>query len=186
MSDEEEVVCRICRTGQEAGQLYSPCKCTGSIGSLHEQCLFEWLNSRRGKELCEVCKTPYKFTKVYASNVPVRLPLWILLKRLILSALWLVATLSRAALVAFCWIAVLPYCTVWIFRFYVYSGHNCAAILSSFFVANSSLVISSQSMLSENRTLSSNATMQLPVNATAAELHEYRVQQVSEFLSCVS
>jgi hypothetical protein len=52
--DEEGDVCRICRmVGEADNPLYFPCKCSGSIRYVHEQCLKEWLN-HSGNTHCEV------------------------------------------------------------------------------------------------------------------------------------
>lgn len=40
-------MCRICGQGAEEGPLYHPCRCSGSIAYVHEQCLRRWLAMRR-------------------------------------------------------------------------------------------------------------------------------------------
>ena len=69
-----EIVCRICLSEETPGdQLICPCKCSGSMGSIHVGCLKEWLNSKRlvyegtrvtsyfWKALeCELCKEPFE------------------------------------------------------------------------------------------------------------------------------
>ena len=40
-----EIECRVCR-GSE-GIMYSPCKCSGSIGMVHQECLEQWLHIKR-------------------------------------------------------------------------------------------------------------------------------------------
>ncbi|CAN0410013.1 unnamed protein product, partial [Hapterophycus canaliculatus] len=49
-SDEEEPECRVCRGDDEGGArpLAHPCRCRGSIKYVHQDCLMEWLRSRRG------------------------------------------------------------------------------------------------------------------------------------------
>jgi hypothetical protein len=75
---EEEGVgkqpCRIClsETASDSDPLISPCKCTGTMGRVHLQCLQHWFNSKISarervnamsfswKALeCELCKLPY-------------------------------------------------------------------------------------------------------------------------------
>lgn len=67
-----EGVCRICLGEEEepdSNPLFSPCKCAGSMGLIHLECLREWLKSkkiqRRGEIVstyfwknleCELCK----------------------------------------------------------------------------------------------------------------------------------
>lgn len=72
INEDLEGVCRIC-LGEEddalANPLFSPCKCAGSMGLIHLECLKEWLKSkkiqRRGEIVstyfwknleCELCK----------------------------------------------------------------------------------------------------------------------------------
>lgn len=52
--DDEEDVCRICRTSGEAdSSLYHPCACSGSIKYVHQECLLQWLNHSNARQ-CEV------------------------------------------------------------------------------------------------------------------------------------
>lgn len=52
--DDEEDVCRICRTPGEAdSSLYHPCACSGSIKYVHQECLLQWLNHSNARQ-CEV------------------------------------------------------------------------------------------------------------------------------------
>lgn len=53
--DDEEDVCRICRTpGDDDSPLYYPCACSGSIKYVHQECLLQWLNHSNARQ-CEVC-----------------------------------------------------------------------------------------------------------------------------------
>lgn len=60
--EQEERVCRVCRSGEEGGQLYRPCRCKGSIEYCHEDCLKDWLSVSRGHR-CELCKHPFRWQK---------------------------------------------------------------------------------------------------------------------------
>lgn len=60
--DQEERVCRVCRSGEEGGSLYRPCHCKGSIQFVHEDCLNDWLSVSRGVK-CELCKYPFRWQK---------------------------------------------------------------------------------------------------------------------------
>lgn len=52
--DDEEDVCRICRTpGNDESPLYYPCACSGSIKYVHQDCLLQWLNHSNARQ-CEV------------------------------------------------------------------------------------------------------------------------------------
>lgn len=135
MQDDEDV-CKICRTeaDAESGPLYTPCKCKGTIGRVHATCLMDWLAATNPHgartERCEVCGTAYRFHKVYAKDVPNKLPLTVIVKRIVISACWAHVTALRALLVAFCWIGLLPWCTVWMWRLYFWSGANSAAAVA--------------------------------------------------------
>lgn len=39
---EEEKMCRVCFCGEEAGRLFAPCHCRGSMRWVHPECLNEW------------------------------------------------------------------------------------------------------------------------------------------------
>mmetsp|Transcript_5915 Transcript_5915/g.10523 ORF Transcript_5915/g.10523 Transcript_5915/m.10523 type:complete len:306 (-) Transcript_5915:11-928(-) len=60
---EDEVVCRICmEPDSEKHKLIHPCKCSGSVKHIHEECLKTWITSHSediDKSVCELCKTPY-------------------------------------------------------------------------------------------------------------------------------
>lgn len=55
--------CRICMEGEiDTSQLLSPCKCSGSIKYIHEECLKTWLVSHcedLAEANCELCKTNF-------------------------------------------------------------------------------------------------------------------------------
>ncbi|CAJ1340529.1 unnamed protein product [Effrenium voratum] len=71
----DEQCCRICRQGEEAGKLYCPCRCAGSIKWIHEACLQAWLKSHERKAACELCGYSFDFIPVYSKNAPHRLTL---------------------------------------------------------------------------------------------------------------
>ncbi|KAG8001299.1 E3 ubiquitin-protein ligase MARCH7 [Nibea albiflora] len=65
-SDEEEGdLCRICQMGEESmsNPLIQPCRCTGSLQYVHQECIKRWLRSKIGSgtnleaiTTCELCK----------------------------------------------------------------------------------------------------------------------------------
>ncbi|KAF4689846.1 hypothetical protein FOZ60_001038 [Perkinsus olseni] len=92
----DAAMCRICGQGVEEGPLYHPCRCSGSIAYVHEQCLRRWLAMRRtGRtddddgtfiledQRCELCGHKFSFRVVYAPNAPSHLPV-----RYFLSETW--------------------------------------------------------------------------------------------------
>ena len=72
---DEAEECRICRGGRDIGPLLHPCKCSGSIRYVHEECIKLWLQrTRQGTKNCELCHHPFKFSPVYRDDTPSRLP----------------------------------------------------------------------------------------------------------------
>ena len=74
VAQSEQAVCRICLGDENTDDdpLITPCKCQGTMGHIHIECLRDWLNSRRTtkenltvktycwKALdCELCKTQF-------------------------------------------------------------------------------------------------------------------------------
>ena len=76
VGQKDEMVCRICLgdDNEVENPLFSPCKCSGSMKYIHQQCLKTWFSNKRimkntpvvstyfWKNLeCELCKTPYPY-----------------------------------------------------------------------------------------------------------------------------
>eukprot|EP00878_Enallax_costatus_P015653 GHUV01016398.1.p1 GENE.GHUV01016398.1~~GHUV01016398.1.p1 ORF type:complete len:583 (+),score=214.88 GHUV01016398.1:294-2042(+) len=115
--DEEEDgdCCRICRCGATADDgLFYPCKCSGSIKYVHQQCLIDWL-SHSGNTHCEVCKHKFSFTPVYAKDAPSRLPWHELAVGLLKRAAAGVRVAHRVWLVSCVWLILVPWitCLAW-------------------------------------------------------------------------
>ena len=112
-ADIDVDTCRICRSeGSTDEPLFYPCKCSGSIRYVHQECLMEWL-SHSQKKHCELCKTPFRFTKLYSPNMPETLPATIFLRRAIVHVYREIVSWCRALLVASVWLFWLP----WSMRF---------------------------------------------------------------------
>ncbi|KAJ6263340.1 hypothetical protein Dda_1903 [Drechslerella dactyloides] len=121
MADE---TCRICRSeGTAEEPLYHPCKCSGSIKYVHQDCLMEWLQHSQKKH-CELCKTSFRFTKVYDPHMPKTLPLFVFLKLALRHLTRLLIQILRLSSVLFVWLFWLPWTvrTIWRFFFYVADG----------------------------------------------------------------
>ncbi|EFW15607.1 hypothetical protein D8B26_002295 [Coccidioides posadasii str. Silveira] len=121
---DEADTCRICRgEGSEEEELFYPCKCSGSIKFVHQSCLMEWL-SHSQKKYCELCKTPFRFTKLYDPNMPQDLPAPVFLKELMVHSLRSLLTWLRFLLVAFVWLGWLPWSmrAVWRGLFWLADG----------------------------------------------------------------
>ncbi|TFY72452.1 hypothetical protein EVG20_g549 [Dentipellis fragilis] len=129
--DGEVDTCRICSAPAEPDQpLFYPCKCSGTIRYIHQDCLTTWLAHSK-KKTCDVCKHPYAFTKVYAEDMPRRLPVFLLVRRLVQQTFFALLFLLRAVLVAVVWLAVLPWITVWTWRMYFVMGNATAWWISA-------------------------------------------------------
>ncbi|GAB1319835.1 RING-type E3 ubiquitin transferase [Madurella fahalii] len=113
--------CRICRgEGSADEQLFYPCKCSGSIKYVHQDCLMEWL-SHSQKKHCELCKTPFRFTKLYDPNMPKSLPPHVFISHMARYLFRNLLVWLRAGLVASVWLGWLPYLmrSVWSFLFWI-------------------------------------------------------------------
>ena len=71
-SDGDLNMCRICYGGSEEESLCSPCKCTGSIGFVHQSCMFHWIGGRP-RMFCEICKHKYTIKRTTKAFLQVRL-----------------------------------------------------------------------------------------------------------------
>ncbi len=113
--------CRICRgEATPAEPLFYPCKCSGSIKFVHQDCLMEWL-SHSQKKHCELCKTAFRFTKLYDPKMPKALPLLVFASHLAKYIFRNILVWLRAVLVLSVWLAWLPYLmrSVWTGLFWI-------------------------------------------------------------------
>ncbi|KAI0857410.1 hypothetical protein F4860DRAFT_517864 [Xylaria cubensis] len=113
--------CRICRgEATDDEPLFFPCKCSGSIKYVHQDCLMEWL-SHSQKKHCELCKTPFRFTKLYSPDMPKHLPFHIFVHHMTRYLLRNLLVWLRAALVTTVWLGWLPYLmrSIWSFLFWL-------------------------------------------------------------------
>jgi hypothetical protein len=62
--EEPNEICRICYDLESKEQLYTPCKCSGTIEYVHQSCLEKWIKISKN-EVCPQCKYEYKFEKKY-------------------------------------------------------------------------------------------------------------------------
>lgn len=132
-SNEEGDYCRICR-GEATDELplFYPCKCSGSIKFVHQDCLMEWL-SHSQKKYCELCKTPYRFTKLYDHRMPQTLPIPLFIRQICLHALRNTFRWVRYLLVGLVWLGWLPWSIrqVWRGLFWLADGSWGAAQISA-------------------------------------------------------
>ncbi|KAL1627763.1 hypothetical protein SLS54_002029 [Diplodia seriata] len=114
--------CRICRgEGTKEEPLFYPCKCSGSIKFVHQDCLMEWL-SHSQKKHCELCKTPFRFTKLYHPQMPSSLPTTVFVRRAVVHVLKHLMTWCRGLLVGSVWLLWLPWCMRVIWRALFWCG----------------------------------------------------------------
>ena len=107
--EEDGDYCRICRGEGTAEQpLFYPCKCSGSIRFVHQDCLMEWL-SHSQKKYCELCKTPFTFTKLYNPSMPEELPLVLFLRQIVIHGIRGISKWTRFFIVGFVWLGWLPW-----------------------------------------------------------------------------
>ncbi|XP_033111938.1 E3 ubiquitin-protein ligase MARCH1-like, partial [Anneissia japonica] len=57
--------CRVCFEAETSPKnpLINPCRCTGSAGSIHRQCLVKWIHIS-GHRQCEVCNARFNYVPV--------------------------------------------------------------------------------------------------------------------------
>ncbi|KAF2968615.1 hypothetical protein GQX73_g4986 [Xylaria multiplex] len=132
--------CRICRgEATDDEPLFFPCKCSGSIKYVHQDCLMEWL-SHSQKKHCELCKTAFRFTKLYSPDMPKHLPFHIFVHHMTKYLLRNFLVWLRAALVTSVWLGWLPYLMrfIWSFLFWISDEGlgGTAALLDSRSVAS--------------------------------------------------
>lgn len=116
--------CRICHgEATEEEPLFSPCKCSGSIKFVHQNCLVEWL-AHSQKKHCELCKTTFRFTKLYDPNMPQSLPTPLFLRQAVVQSFGTLVTWLRFVLVAFVWLGWLPWSmrAIWRALFWLADG----------------------------------------------------------------
>ncbi|KAJ6110173.1 hypothetical protein N7486_002408 [Penicillium sp. IBT 16267x] len=121
---EDMDTCRICHgEATEEEPLFYPCKCSGSIKFVHQSCLVEWL-AHSQKKHCELCKTPFRFTKLYDPNMPQNLPTPLFLKQALIQSFGTLITWLRFGLVAFVWLGWLPWSmrAIWRALFWLADG----------------------------------------------------------------
>ncbi|KAJ9614045.1 hypothetical protein H2200_002181 [Cladophialophora chaetospira] len=129
-NEEEQNYCRICRgEGTTAQPLYYPCKCSGSIKFVHQECLMEWL-SHSQKKYCELCKTSFRFTKLYDRSMPARLPAPLFLRQLVRHGIREAARWTRYLLVGMIWTCCLPWCIRQVWRGFLWLADGSAPVAS--------------------------------------------------------
>ncbi|KAJ3031027.1 UNVERIFIED_CONTAM: hypothetical protein HDU68_006865 [Siphonaria sp. JEL0065] len=114
----QDLICRVCRAhGTPDNQLYHPCKCSGSMKYVHQECLEEWLSHSRKKH-CEICNFKYNFTPIYNPNTPQSISLNFFTQIILKKALKTVKFYLRVLLAVFVWLILLPFLSICMWRFW--------------------------------------------------------------------
>lgn len=100
--------------------LYKPCRCRGSIGLTHQDCLQSWLDVRQRSGVagaCELCKTKFQFVPLYKDNAPERLPLLKFVAGIveIATVSWFPSIL-RIVFAVILWLVVAPLLTAYLYQ----------------------------------------------------------------------
>jgi E3 ubiquitin-protein ligase DOA10 len=68
----------------------------------------------------------YYFVVVYADDMPETLPAALFIRQLLRKASGIIRITMRAIVEVFVWLIMLPYITLWVWRFYFWIGDNLA------------------------------------------------------------
>lgn len=101
-----EATCRVCYGGAEAGRLFSPCRCSGTMRYVHVHCLNAWRVASvnpRSFFSCDQCGYSYRtkrtvVAELLQSDKFVWMVSWLLVVFLILFASMIPGALLHAAL----------------------------------------------------------------------------------------
>lgn len=163
--------CRICRGESTSGEpLYYPCKCSGSIKYVHQDCLMEWL-SHSQKKHCELCKTPFRFTKLYSPRMPSTLPTRVFFTHMARCVVDHVVSWLRALLVGCVWLFWVPYLMrrVWSLLFWL-SDEGLGSLLLAKNIGSTVGNATSDIISSANDTSVLSTIVSLAENQSAAQL----------------
>ncbi|KAH9440797.1 hypothetical protein Pst134EA_032694 [Puccinia striiformis f. sp. tritici] len=102
-------LCGVCRSDDSTlGPLFHPCRCTGSIAHVHQDCLSTWLTHSK-KSTCELCGHLFSFEKVYKPGSPDRPPFTTITYQALKELIYFFLLFSRAILVGICWLGIVPW-----------------------------------------------------------------------------
>ncbi|KAK9454767.1 hypothetical protein V1511DRAFT_500923 [Dipodascopsis uninucleata] len=146
---KEPDTCRICRgEATEEEPLYHPCKCSGSIRYVHQDCLMEWLQHSQRKQICELCKTPFRFTKLYSTDMPSHIPPVLFVQKISVHIGSSLLLYLRLMLVCLVWLGWLPLSTRYVVKFYFWISDEIFEPSS----ANATITLSTDTLEQSNTT----------------------------------
>ncbi|KAI8987552.1 hypothetical protein BDF20DRAFT_998168 [Mycotypha africana] len=184
--DDDQEICRVCRCESTPDHpLFHPCKCSGSIRFVHEDCLIEWLSHSK-KKYCELCEHPFTFSPIYRDDMPERLPFYVLCTQFIRRLSRLLKTCFRGLTVIFVWLIMLPNFTLWTWRFYFWSGENIGFVPASTYQMmndTSSNNISTISTNIINATVAADMTNTTMAATTSLNTQSFWLSTIKNFLS---
>ena len=128
----------------------------------------EWL-SHSHKKHCELCKTPFRFTKLYDADMPAQLPWDVFIKRALIHVGQGISSTARGILVGIVWLVILPFSIRYAWRWMFWAAdagwareiylHNIKNLgsegLAALWSENSSLA-GVQSILGDGQTVTTN------------------------------
>lgn len=180
---EEADTCRICRgEGSKDEPLFYPCKCSGSIKFVHQNCLMEWL-SHSQKKHCELCKTSFRFTKLYHPHMPNSVPLLVFLRQAAVHTVRTCRTWSRFHLVLFVWAGWLPWCMRTVFRGLFWLGDGAWI---SWQKAEEQAIAQQFEKLATDGTTPANTQFLLANESSAAAMFNHMAKSLPQFFSPAS
>jgi E3 ubiquitin-protein ligase DOA10 len=111
-------ICRVCRgEGTPDHPLFYPCKCSGSMKYVHQDCLEEWLEHSH-KKYCEICNYQFSFSPIYDASAPEKLSPLVLLKAMFKKTFNIDNVYFRIVFAMTFWLVWVPYATHWIWVFF--------------------------------------------------------------------
>ncbi|EGG21059.1 RING zinc finger-containing protein [Cavenderia fasciculata] len=125
--NEEEDICRVCRNGSTPdNQLSYPCKCSGSIKFIHQDCLLEWIKHSKSSS-CELCGYPFRFTPIYSDNTPDILPFKELSVEVLKRSFKFLKRFARISFSFMCFLVMIPALTC--ITFHLFFGMSTKKML---------------------------------------------------------
>ena len=104
-------VCKYCRQSQTSDKpLFYPCKCSGTMMYVHEDCLKRWLETSQSNK-CEVCGFIFRFKSIWKLDTPDSLPVSEIMQGLYKSLTTALCIAFHRSLVIFMWGIMLPLAT---------------------------------------------------------------------------